>query len=83
MEAIPCKVNKCILLPVCIAKETIHCDDLQEYYVSLDVENKSSRTLTGGEMHYYNSREITISVWQSLNDLFPNLTRILSNYKWR
>ena len=28
----PCKKDKCILLPVCKSKQTIRCKDLSDYY---------------------------------------------------
>lgn len=31
---IPCIESKCILFPVCKSKETIDCDDLEDYLTS-------------------------------------------------
>ena len=32
---IPCRKNKCILLPVCRYKTNISCDELESYFVML------------------------------------------------
>ena len=65
---IPCKDNKCILYPICINKEEIYCDDLNEYILTVSGysydKNKERTPLA--------AINIKKELWDSLNEILPN-----------
>ncbi len=57
MKHMPCKIDKCILLPVCLSKVVIDCQKMRDYYGHL----KHMRRIHGAEL------------WEVFNAVLPNM----------
>ncbi len=76
----PCKINKCILFPVCKNKEAIYCDPLLEYIKSLFEELNGTRIYR--ESKQKPAKELKFgkkAIWIIINGDLPNLSRIYGN----
>lgn len=61
MSDVPCITNKCILFPVCKAKEVIICDELRDWFEKIS-----------DKAYCHNSKP----VWKEVNIYLPCLVRI-------
>ena len=61
MKHLPCKIEKCILFPICISEHVIDCNELVEWYEYYTKKrNVKSRT-----------------TWRAINNIFPKLQTIV------